>query len=120
MQLAHKNCHKAFYAFRFCLILGLLIMTRMHLRLVENVTIQTSRRQEGKDTIPTIPLLEEKGTIQIILRQEEKGMTRIILRQENEEIIMNLRLDGKVDGVITMTKMSKSNKNQIVTFLLRE
>ena len=83
-------------------------MTRMHLRLVENVTIQTSRRQEGKGTIPTIPLLEEKD------------MTQIILLQEKEEIIMNLRLDGKVDGVITMTKMSKSNRNQIVTFLLRE
>ena len=103
-------------------------MTRMHLHLVENDTIQMNHRSEENVMIQMIHLPEENVTIQINL-PEDKDTIQIIRQLDEKEIIKLqatiLHLDEKVDGVIMtmLMNLSKSRKNlwmMIVTCPLRE
>ena len=115
----------------FLSFLELPTMTRIHLHLVENDTIQMNHRSEENVMIQMIHLPEENVTIPDLPDDpKDKDTIQIIRHQDKEKEIIKLQatilhLDEKVDGVIMtmLMNLSKSRKNlwmMIVTCPLRE
>ena len=94
-------------------------MTRIHLHLVENDTIQMNHRSEENVMIQMIHLPEENVTIPDLPDDpKDKDTIQIIRHQDKEKEIIKLQatilhLDEKVDGVIMtmLMNLSKSRKN---------
>ena len=103
----------------FLSFLELPTMTRIHLHLVENDTIQMNHRSEENVMIQMIHLPEENVTIPDLPDDpKDKDTIQIIRHQDKEKEIIKLQatilhLDEKVDGVIMtmLMNLSKSRKN---------